>query len=380
MGSCINFFSSEEENNEIKTSISSFNNRESKLKQSKILEATQIFDINKINNSIFKNPNIQLIKNNRKTITEEEFYNYIPKEYLEEEKKNPYDINKYSNNDENLIPEKPLIFNDNIIYYGNWNKELKISGSGKMFLIKEKVYIIGNWENGIFNKGKVYYPNIIYEGEISNNIFNGKGILKYNNGEIIYEGNWKNGNLEGNGKMIFKDKKVYNGNFENGEINGKGEMIFDNGIYYKGDFINGKFNGNGLLKNINNQWEYNGNFQNDKFNGKGKFIFNNGDSYEGNYLNNEKNGEGNYIFKKGYFFKGIWKNNIPEEGYFIINNITYKCIFRNGIICDIEIENGNNNFINLNDLKFQNENDDIKFNFSCFQQIHNSIGNEYNEN
>ena len=374
---CINI---ENENNQLK--MSNYNKRISLLKSlnEENLKQTQLSNNNK-KNSIFKNPYMIEIKNKGKIITEEEFYNYIPKEYLEKEKKNPYNLNKYSNNEEELIPEKPLIFNNNTIYYGNWNKESKFSGNGKMLILNEKIYIIGNWENGICNKGRIYYPNRIYEGEMSNNTFNGEGILKYNNGEI-YEGNWKNGYLEGNGKMIFKDKKQHNCNCKNGEINGKGEMKFNNGIYYKGDFINGKFNGNGLLKNINNQWEYNGNFKNNLFNGNGKFIFNNGDSYEGNYLNNEKNGEGNYIFKKGYFFKGIWKNNIPEEGNFIINNITYICKFRNGIIYDIEIENGNNNFnddIDLNDLKFQNENDDIKF-ISSFQQIYNSIGNEYIEN
>lgn len=37
-------------------------------------------------------------------------------------KKQLYDLNKYSNNEE-LIPEKPLIFNNNTIYYENQYKE-----------------------------------------------------------------------------------------------------------------------------------------------------------------------------------------------------------------------------------------------------------------
>ena len=88
--------------------------------------------INTMNSSIFKNPYYEMIKHNGKVITLQEFENKIPSEYSEDEKKNPYNLNQFSTNEE-LILEKPLKFNNNI-YYGNWNKELKISGTGKMLL------------------------------------------------------------------------------------------------------------------------------------------------------------------------------------------------------------------------------------------------------
>ena len=322
-----------------------------------------IYIDNIMNSLIFKNPYKEMIKHKGQEITLEEFKKEIPSEYLIEEEKDPYNINNYSNNEE-LIKENPIKFDNNIIYYGNWNKNLKISGSGEMLILNsEKIYSIGIWKNGDFIKGRIYFKDGIYEGEIKNNTFNGNGKMKYKNGDI-YEGNFENGIKKGNGKMIFKNKNEYNGNFENGEINGKGEMKFNDGTYYKGDFIHGKFDGKGYLKNINSNWEYNGNFKYGFINGNGKFIFNNEDFYEGNYENNIKNGEGKYFFKNGNYFIGIWKNNVPEEGNFKINNIIYKCKFINGQLKEKKIENGNDNLnddINLNNIKFQNENDDINY-------------------
>jgi hypothetical protein len=41
---------------------------------------------------------------------------------------------------------------------------------------------------------------------IGNNMKNGKGIMKYNNGEI-YEGEWENNKFK-NGTITFKNKKI----------------------------------------------------------------------------------------------------------------------------------------------------------------------------
>ena len=376
MGICYKHCLERENEKEIEIVKDKIGVRQSKLNASynqDNLKQTIYLD-NIMNSLIFKNPYKEMIKDKGQDITLEEFKKEIPSEYLIEEEKDPYNLNNYSNNEE-LIKENPIKFDNNIIYYGNWNKNLKISGTGEMLILdSEKIYSIGIWKNGDFIKGRIYFKDGIYEGEVKNNTFNGNGKMKYKSGEI-YEGNFENGIKKGNGKMIFKNKNEYNGNFENGEINGKGEMKFNDGTYYKGDFIHGKFDGNGYLKNINSNWEYNGNFKYGFINGSGKFIFNNGDFYEGNYENNIKNGEGKYFFKNGNYFNGIWKNNVPdEEGQFTINNIIYKCKFRNGQLYEKEIENGNDNLnddINLNNIRFQNENDYI----NCILNFNNSSSN-----
>ncbi len=102
-----------------------------RFKNSKNLKETKL--IYTKNSSIFKYPNYEMIKHKGKIITLEEFENKIPSEYSEEEEKNPYNLNQYSTNEE-LILEQPIIYNNNNIYYGNWNKELKISGTRKILL------------------------------------------------------------------------------------------------------------------------------------------------------------------------------------------------------------------------------------------------------
>ena len=384
MGICFKYCFEKNNENQLVNLSGGGGIRQSKLNEldkKKKLKPTMLID-NPKNSLIFKNPFNEMKKNEGQIIKLEEYNNKIPNEYLLEEEKDPYDLSQYSNNEE-LILEKPIIFNNEIIYYGNWNKDLKISGTGEMLILdSEKIYSIGIWKNGYFIKGRIYFKDGIYEGEVKDNTFNGNGKIKYKNGDI-YEGNFENGRKNGNGKMIFKNKKEYNGNFENGEINGLGEMKFNDGTYYKGDFIHGKFDGNGYLKNINSNWEYNGNFKYGFINGSGKFIFNNGDFYEGNYENNIKNGKGKYFFNNGNYFIGILKNNVPEEGKFKINNIIYKCKFINGQLKEKKIENGNDNLnddINLNNIKFQNENDYIGYILNFNNSSSNSVGNKYMNN
>ncbi len=107
---------------------------------------------NPMNSSIFKNPYNEMIKNKGKIISLEEFKKEIPSEYLIEEEKDPYNINNYSNNEE-LIKENPIKFDNNIIYYGNWNKDLNISGTGEMLILdSQTIYSIGIRKNGYFIK------------------------------------------------------------------------------------------------------------------------------------------------------------------------------------------------------------------------------------
>lgn len=114
------------------------------------------------------------------------------------------------------------------------------------------------------NKEEIKGPNIeikstedYYQGELINNIPNGRGIIYYKNGEF-YIGNYNNGKKEGIGKYIDEYGNYYIGPFKNDKRNGKGVMYYNNGkILYEGDFID------------------------DKYNGSCKYYFENGDYYIG---------------------------------------------------------------------------------------------------
>ena len=120
------------------------------------------------------------------------------------------------------------------------------------------------------------------------NIINGN-IIEYNYlGNLLYEGEYKNGK-RWNGKM-------YNNNedlelvLKKGNGNGK-EYDFLSNLNYEGNYING--NREGIGKEFNDN----------------KMIF------EGHYVDDEKNGEGKEYNKLGkLIFKGKYRNGKIDEG------------------------------------------------------------------
>tara|TARA_B110001450_G_C17660336_1_gene496907 strand:- start:404 stop:823 length:420 start_codon:yes stop_codon:yes gene_type:complete len=106
--------------------------------------------------------------------------------------------------------------------------------------------------------GKKYYSNgeLMYEGELKDCQFNGKGKLYYANGVLMYEGELKNNNLNGYGTLYrisgiimrqgeFKDHIaiiIELNQIKN--INEIKKLYWDNGeLMYEGEFKDGQVNG-----------------------------------------------------------------------------------------------------------------------------------------
>ena len=109
-----------------------------------------------------------------------------------------------------------------------------------------------------------------YLGQINtkNGNLEGKGIFIWNNG-MKYIGNWKEGNMNGEGALYDKDNKlIFEGNYSNNKKCGKGKFIIKDKEYYEGEFFD------------------------DKMEGKGTYYYQNGDKWEGYFKNNMKNGVG----------------------------------------------------------------------------------------
>ena len=87
---------------------------------------------------------------------------------------------------------------------------------------------------------KIYDGNSIYYGEINENKKNGIGKLFNEIGE--YEGIWIDGNIIKGKSIYYSDQGniIYEGEFKNGMENGYGEKIYPNNRIYKGIFVNGK--------------------------------------------------------------------------------------------------------------------------------------------
>jgi len=179
----------------------------------------------------------------------------------------------------------------------------------------------------------------------------GHGIINYIN-RYIYNGNFKNGRANGEGKIIydgtgatiidgqFQDGLLingslfqkyfnYTGEFKNNTFNGYGEYRYITfyktkikedyfylyeGIDYKGYWKDGKKHGRGVMvyeydKDKNMKKYYIGEWENDKKNGKGQLYYGKLDYYDGEWKNNERVGLGKIYKNRTLIFDGAWSDD-----------------------------------------------------------------------
>lgn len=93
----------------------------------------------------------------------------------------------------------------------------------------------------------------------------GKGVLKLDNGTIVYDGSLVRGKMNGQGTITFQNGDQYTGGFNNGAFNGKGTFQSKEGWTYEGDFVNGQAEGKGKLT-TEQEVVYEGTFKQGVFN------------------------------------------------------------------------------------------------------------------
>ena len=83
----------------------------------------------------------------------------------------------------------------------------------------------------------------------------GRGSMYYENSELAFEGDFKNGVFEGKGKLYFKNGKLeYEGDFLDGKMDGKGTLYDDkgeklkSGVFKKGILLHGVVYEKGKVK------------------------------------------------------------------------------------------------------------------------------------
>ena len=122
-----------------------------------------------------------------------------------------------------------------------------IQGKGEEYNSYNNMLIYeGEYSNGIKNgKGKIYhFGKLKFEGIFDEQI-NGKGKEYNEDGELIYEGESLKEERNGKGKEYnYHGELKFDGDFLNGKRNGKGkEYNYDGKLIFDGDFLNGKRNG-----------------------------------------------------------------------------------------------------------------------------------------
>jgi hypothetical protein len=146
----------------------------------------------------------------------------------------------------------------------------------------------------------------------------GKGTINYNKGDV-YDGEFRDAEPHGIGKMTYKDGRVVEGIWENGEIayegelangkpHGRGKRIYSNGEVYEGEWKDGKRHGKGTYKWSNGDM-YEGEWKNAEEHGRGIKKYSSGSSYEGDWENGLKQGKGTFKWSDGYVYEGDWNEN-----------------------------------------------------------------------
>ena len=208
-----------------------------------------------------------------------------------------------------------------IKFNGNCINRMR-SGEGIIFDEAGTKIFDGNFKNDLKSgHGYEYYNDthnnkLKYHGWFINDEYNEQGILYDENKKVVYQGTFKNGYYDGNGRLFFPDSAFvkYEGEFKNGEFNGIGKLYLENSIIvkYEGTFKNGEFNGHGIKYNPKHKI-YEGEFKNGLYYGIGKQYnsFNGIMIYEGDFKNDLFNGQGVYYLKNqtGKFVNGSYIEN-----------------------------------------------------------------------
>lgn len=86
------------------------------------------------------------------------------------------------------------------------------------------------------------------EGQFRDGLLQGKGKITFPNNRTE-EGDFSRGRLWGNGKITFNDNRVAEGQFVDGRLSGQGKLTWPNGRLHEGMFHNGSPDGPGRYRN-----------------------------------------------------------------------------------------------------------------------------------
>lgn len=190
---------------------------------------------------------------------------------------------------------------------------------------------------------ELFYPSgiIMYRGGVKKNdfghdIYDGKGTLFDQEGELLFEGEFVNHMKQGNGIMYLKGQLIYQGEFIQNKKQGHGILYKDGHIHYEGHFRNDLMDGYGVLYYEEevispyqtlraqyphlNQPQYEGDFVHGMKKGKGKQYYPNGFlQYEGDFIWHHMQGAGKLYYPTELptaeeLARGV--TNLHYEGHF----------------------------------------------------------------
>lgn len=207
-----------------------------------------------------------------------------------------------------------ILYPDNTIYIGSFDKTGKKEGFGTLFLPDGSKYTGEFREDKICGEGRIIYAEgDYYEGRFDNNKPNGEGVFEKIKEGVIYQGQWKDEMKWGVGKESRSDGSFYVGEHYKDMKHGRGVFTWSDGSCYEGSFNCNDIDGFGRIvycdmKLFVGYWKCN------KIDGKGIFLWPDNKCYIGYYENDKKNGFGIFLFCNGKKYEGFWLNG-KQHGY-----------------------------------------------------------------
>lgn len=99
------------------------------------------------------------------------------------------------------------------------------------------------------NRGVLKFDNgDVYEGELKDGKMNGRGVYRFAYGDVL-EGEWEDGKINGHGVIKSANDDVYEGEYKDDKRNGHWVFRFaDGGVVIEQEFKDGKMNGHGVCR------------------------------------------------------------------------------------------------------------------------------------
>lgn len=182
-----------------------------------------------------------------------------------------------------------------------------------------------------YNLEIIYSNDTTYEGDTTAGNPDGNGKLYYK-GSLFYEGEFKDGIIEGLGKMydVKNPASYYEGDFLNNRFHGQGKIVYDDGAYHIGTFAGGMREGTGKVYTAEGKLTFNGIFKNDSRNGQGWGLYGTDYKYEGMYADDDFHGQGKLYYQGQLSYDGEWNHGFQAQGKLYINHkLFYEGTYRN---------------------------------------------------
>jgi hypothetical protein len=152
-----------------------------------------------------------------------------------------------------------------------------------------------------------------WSGPCENRRASGKGTLIWKHGsrEQRYDGEMRDGKLNGHGIYSFSTAERYEGDFKDDQYDGTGTLLAG-GDRYDGSWRAGRKNGKGVLI-LSDGTRFEGEFKDDSLEGQGSIMLANGSRYDGTLAHGLPDGQGTLTGASGTF-AGTWAKGCFNDG------------------------------------------------------------------